>query len=451
MVQARAPYVLARALAATVVVVTGALSAHTWSGGTVPTAPGLALVAAVVLVGGLLLFTRRVPLWALLPVVAVAQLGLHESFGLVAGQAHHHTAASPGPGWTWQMVAAHSFVTAAHRGPVVGRPARRVLRRRPSARPPRSRLVAGLRRCAAVASRSRSSLAHLLVSPRRGPPRWSCPPDPVRSGGVLTRDPTPGPTHIRRTMSTRSLARALRAPRRHRGPHPVLRRCPPAPTSAPPSPTRRPVPSRSPRSACPTAARDRPPPEIEIQVPESVLSVTPTRNPSTTCGRPSTQLDEPVTDGHGNEVTERTPPIVYTAETPLPDGQRDTFELSFQVPDAEGEMLVFPTIQTCEKGETDVDPGRRPRARTRRSSTARRPPSTILPASGERSTATRPLRRPTTTGPEGRRRAPTAADEPTRPTSPTTAPPPSAGPASVAGLLGLAAGGLALARTRSTT
>ena len=71
-VQARAPYAFARALAATVVVVTGAVSAHTWAGGTVPTGPGLALVSAVVLAGGLLVFIRSVPLWALLPAVGAA-------------------------------------------------------------------------------------------------------------------------------------------------------------------------------------------------------------------------------------------------------------------------------------------------------------------------------------------------------------------------------------------
>ena len=92
---------------------------------------------------------------------------------------------------------------------------------------------------------------------------------------------------------------------------------------------------------------------IEIQVPESVLSVTPTRNPYYDVKSTITELDEPTTDAHGNEVTERTSSITYTATTPLPDGQRDTFELSFQVPDAEGEVLAFPTIQTCEKGSTD--------------------------------------------------------------------------------------------------
>jgi len=92
--------------------------------------------------------------------------------------------------------------------------------------------------------------------------------------------------------------------------------------------------------------------KIEIQVPESVLSVTPSRNPFYDVEKTIEKLDEPVSDAHGNEVTERTASIVYTASTPLPDGERDAFELSFQLPDAEGETLSFPTIQTCQKGET---------------------------------------------------------------------------------------------------
>lgn len=91
---------------------------------------------------------------------------------------------------------------------------------------------------------------------------------------------------------------------------------------------------------------------IEIQVPESILSVTPSRNPFYDVEKRIDRLDEPVADAHGNEVTERTASVVYTARTPLPDGQRDWFELSFQIPDAAGETLAFPTVQTCEKGET---------------------------------------------------------------------------------------------------
>ena len=42
-------------------------------------------------------------------------------------------------------------------------------------------------------------------------------------------------------------------------------------------------------------------------------------------------------------------------------------------PDAAGETLAFPVIQTCEKGETALDGGRRPKGRTPRSSSTRRP------------------------------------------------------------------------------
>ena len=64
------------------------------------------------------------------------------------------------------------------------------------------------------------------------------------------------------------------------------------------------------------------------------------------------QLDPPVTDAHGNEITERVATVTYTTDEPLPDGFRDSFELSVQVPDAEGTTLVFPIVQTCEEGES---------------------------------------------------------------------------------------------------
>lgn len=92
--------------------------------------------------------------------------------------------------------------------------------------------------------------------------------------------------------------------------------------------------------------------EITIAMPEQVLQVTPTRNPLWTVEKVVDRLDEPATDAHGNRVTERVSEVVYTAQEPLPDGYRDTFELSLQLPDAPGETLVFPVVQTCERGET---------------------------------------------------------------------------------------------------
>lgn len=92
--------------------------------------------------------------------------------------------------------------------------------------------------------------------------------------------------------------------------------------------------------------------KIAIKIPDELLSVTPTRNPLYEVTKKVAKLAAPAKDKHGNEVTERVDQVVYTANTPLPDGYRDTFELSFQVPDVAGKTLYFPTIQTCEKGQT---------------------------------------------------------------------------------------------------
>lgn len=91
---------------------------------------------------------------------------------------------------------------------------------------------------------------------------------------------------------------------------------------------------------------------VTIQMPEEITAVTPTRNALWTVEKESQQLDPPLTDSHGNEITERVTTVTYTARTPLPDGFRDAFELSVQLPESVGEALVFPTIQTCEQGES---------------------------------------------------------------------------------------------------
>lgn len=93
--------------------------------------------------------------------------------------------------------------------------------------------------------------------------------------------------------------------------------------------------------------------KVAIDLPEGIDAVTPTRNPYYDVTTKNEKLAKPVTDAHGNEVTERDSQVVYTAKTPLPDSQRDTFELSLQIPEsAAGTTLTFPTTQTCEKGET---------------------------------------------------------------------------------------------------
>jgi uncharacterized protein YcnI len=90
---------------------------------------------------------------------------------------------------------------------------------------------------------------------------------------------------------------------------------------------------------------------VAISIPEEILEVKPTRQPFWNAKVVREKLAEPKTDAHGNQATERVSEIVFTARQPLPDGVRDALELSFQVPETEGEMLVFPVIQTCAQGE----------------------------------------------------------------------------------------------------
>lgn len=91
---------------------------------------------------------------------------------------------------------------------------------------------------------------------------------------------------------------------------------------------------------------------IRIQIPEGINAVTPTRNDYYAVTKQAEQLDPPVTDAHGNELTERVATVTYTARTDLPDGFRDTFELSLQLPeDAEGQTMTFPVVQSCVQGE----------------------------------------------------------------------------------------------------
>ncbi|GIJ80942.1 Uncharacterized protein YcnI [Micromonospora phaseoli] len=92
--------------------------------------------------------------------------------------------------------------------------------------------------------------------------------------------------------------------------------------------------------------------KVSIRIPEQIVSVTPTVNPNWTVQKVMADLNPPVKDSHGNEVTQRVAEVVYTAKTPLADDLRDTFELSLKLPDAPGETLAFPAVQTCEQGET---------------------------------------------------------------------------------------------------
>ena len=89
--------------------------------------------------------------------------------------------------------------------------------------------------------------------------------------------------------------------------------------------------------------------EVRIGLPETIPTVTPTVNPNWTVSRTLVPLDPPTEDN-----TERTSEVIYTAITPLPADQRDTFELSLRLPDGEaGDVVEFPVLQVCAEGSVE--------------------------------------------------------------------------------------------------
>ncbi|MDY0945695.1 YcnI family protein [Frigoribacterium sp. CFBP9039] len=82
---------------------------------------------------------------------------------------------------------------------------------------------------------------------------------------------------------------------------------------------------------------------LAIELPAGVQSVTPTVKPGWTITESAPPADPTVL-----EATT----VTYTADTPLPDGFRDTVEISALLPvDGQaGDLVAFPTVQTCESG-----------------------------------------------------------------------------------------------------
>jgi hypothetical protein len=165
----RAPYAGWRALAATVLVMTGALGAHTVAGGHVPDGAALVALSALVLSGSLLVMHDLVaPRW-LLPLVALAQAGLHAAFASVpAGGEHVHVGHDV---WTWQMLLAHAGVTVltALVWRLGARAATAVLGALPSLTHHVARRPAPRPHHLPV-PRPPARRAHTTVAPRRGPP-----------------------------------------------------------------------------------------------------------------------------------------------------------------------------------------------------------------------------------------------------------------------------------------
>jgi periplasmic copper chaperone A len=91
---------------------------------------------------------------------------------------------------------------------------------------------------------------------------------------------------------------------------------------------------------------------VTIRIPEEITAVTPTRHPLWDVEEEVVPVDPPVVDAHGTRLTERVASVTFRAHEPLPEGQRDVLEIALSLPPDAGTTLAFPTIQTCEEGET---------------------------------------------------------------------------------------------------
>jgi periplasmic copper chaperone A len=93
--------------------------------------------------------------------------------------------------------------------------------------------------------------------------------------------------------------------------------------------------------------------KVAITLPPELNDAQPTVNPNWTVEKVTEQLAEPRKLADGTSITKRTSQVVYTAKAPLEHQLRDTLVLSVKLPDAAGTTLYFPTLQTCEAGQTD--------------------------------------------------------------------------------------------------
>lgn len=88
---------------------------------------------------------------------------------------------------------------------------------------------------------------------------------------------------------------------------------------------------------------------VRLRLPDGILSARPQPKPGWMLEIVRSKLDGPVTDSHGNPVTERGSEIRWTGGR-LPDDNFEEFLVQVRLPDRPGETLYFPTVQDCETG-----------------------------------------------------------------------------------------------------
>lgn len=97
---------------------------------------------------------------------------------------------------------------------------------------------------------------------------------------------------------------------------------------------------------------DSPTTALVIQIPEEFNRATPVFAPGWSIEVDTEDLDEPITGGHGEEITERTSTVTFTADEPIENNIYAMVSVRLSLPeDSAGETIYFPVIQECEEGE----------------------------------------------------------------------------------------------------
>lgn len=97
---------------------------------------------------------------------------------------------------------------------------------------------------------------------------------------------------------------------------------------------------------------DSPTTGLAIQVPERILSVQPVLAEGWSIEKEIEGLASPVAGAHGEEITERTATVTFTADEPVETEFYAMVSLRIVLPeDAAGETIFFPVVQGCVEGE----------------------------------------------------------------------------------------------------
>lgn len=92
--------------------------------------------------------------------------------------------------------------------------------------------------------------------------------------------------------------------------------------------------------------------KVEVQLPDGFYFASFEPVPGWSVEEKTEKLDDPVTIEEGFEATEQVTTVTWTADGDgLPPGSFQDFGLSVLIPDAEGETLTFPAIQTYDNGD----------------------------------------------------------------------------------------------------